>query len=75
MTIQEYLEIVIKKEASDLHLVVGSPPIIRVDGQLMPIAPALLTAEDTESLIMELVTYTVILVLLFKNKYFIDNLT
>lgn len=56
MSIQEYLEIVIKKEASDLHLVVGSPPLIRVDGQLMPIAPATLNAEDTESLIMELVT-------------------
>lgn len=54
MSIQELLEIVIKKEASDLHLIVGSPPVIRVDGQLMPVALSLLTPEDTESLIFEL---------------------
>ncbi len=54
MSIQEFLEIVIKKEASDLHLIVGSPPMIRVDGQLMPVASSLLTPEDTETLIFEL---------------------
>lgn len=48
------MEIVIKKEASDLHLIVGSPPVIRVDGQLMPVSSGLLTPEDTESLIFEL---------------------
>jgi len=54
MSIQELLEIVIKKEASDLHLIVGSPPVIRIDGQLMPVASSFLTPEDTESLIFEL---------------------
>src|SRR3989344_4279788 len=54
MSIQELLEIVIKKEASDLHLIVGSAPVIRADGQLMPVASSLLTPEDTESLIFEL---------------------
>src|SRR3989344_4306661 len=54
MSIQEYLEIVVKKEASDLHLIVGSPPIIRVDGQLMPISPNILSFADTESLVFEL---------------------
>lgn len=34
MTIQELLEITIKNKASDLHLLVGSPPAIRVDGVL-----------------------------------------
>jgi twitching motility protein PilT len=56
MSIQDYLEIVVKKEASDLHLVVGSSPVIRIDGQLLPIASAILTSDDTESLIFELLS-------------------
>lgn len=56
MSIQEYLEIVVKKEASDLHLVVGSPAMIRVDGQLLPVSPALLTSQGTESLVFELLS-------------------
>lgn len=56
MSIQEYLEIVVKKEASDLHLVVGSPAMIRIDGQLIPVSPALLTSQETESLVFELLS-------------------
>jgi len=56
MSIQEYLEIVVKKEASDLHLVAGSPPMVRVDGQLLPVASAVLSPEDTESLVFELLS-------------------
>lgn len=56
MSIQEYLEIVVKKEASDLHIVAGSPVMIRIDGALLPISPALLSPEETESLIFELVS-------------------
>ena len=36
MTIQNLLEITFKQNASDLHLVAGFPPIIRVDGKLKP---------------------------------------
>lgn len=50
------MEIVVKKEASDLHLVVGSPPVIRIDGQLLPIASAVLTSDDTEGLVFELLS-------------------
>lgn len=50
------MEIVVKKEASDLHLVVGSPVVIRIDGQLMPIASAPLVPDDAESLIFELLS-------------------
>ena len=56
MSIQEYLEIVVKKEASDLHIVAGSPPVIRIDGVLIPVASGLLTPQDTESLVFELVS-------------------
>jgi len=56
MSIQEYLELIIKKEASDLHLVAGSPPVIRIDGTLMPVSTGVLTPDDTESLVYELLS-------------------
>jgi len=56
MSIQDYLETIVKKEASDLHLVVGSPSMMRIDGQLIPFSPAPLTPEDTESLVHELLS-------------------
>lgn len=37
MTIEELLEITIARRASDLHLLVGSKPILRIDGQLIPL--------------------------------------
>ena len=36
MEINELLKLLVKKQASDLHLKVGSKPIFRVDGLLMP---------------------------------------
>ena len=56
MGIQEFLEIVVKKEASDLHLVVGMPAMVRIDGQLLPVSAAPLTSEETESLVFELLS-------------------
>ncbi len=50
--IEILLEEVVKKKASDLHLQVGLPPIIRIDGTLMPIAGAdILSDEAVETLI------------------------
>lgn len=50
--IEILLEEVIKKKASDLHLQVGLPPMLRVDGALTPVATAsVLTEEAVESLI------------------------
>jgi twitching motility protein PilT len=50
--IEVLLEEVIKKKASDLHLQVGIPPMIRVDGSLLPVAGAdPLTEEAVELLI------------------------
>lgn len=46
------LEEVIKKKASDLHLQVGLPPMLRVDGALVPVSGAEpLTEETVETLI------------------------
>lgn len=50
--IEILLEEVIKKKASDLHLQVGLPPMLRVDGSLTPVSGAdLLTEETVETLI------------------------
>ena len=38
MTIQQLLHYTIENKASDLHLVVGSPPMIRLDGDLIAVA-------------------------------------
>lgn len=35
MTIKELFSAAVKKEASDLHLVVGLPPVLRIDGELV----------------------------------------
>jgi twitching motility protein PilT len=49
--IEPMLEEVIRKDASDLHLQVGLPPTLRIDGSLKPIADAApLTAEDLEQI-------------------------
>src|SRR3989344_159005 len=50
--IEILLEEVIKKKASDLHLQVGLPPMIRVDGNLLPVhSAAVLTEQSIEALI------------------------
>jgi len=50
--IEVLLEEVVKKKASDLHLQVGKPPILRVDGALKPISGAeVLDEEALENLI------------------------
>ena len=36
--IKELLQLVIERSASDLHLIVGYPPMLRIDGELVPIA-------------------------------------
>jgi len=53
LTIQEMLAQVIQQDASDLHLVVGTPPVLRVHGRLFGLEgqPAL-SKQDTESLLM-----------------------
>jgi twitching motility protein PilT len=50
--IEILLEEVIKRKGSDLHLQVGLPPMLRVDGALMPVTGAdVLTEETVETLV------------------------
>jgi len=49
--IDTLLRIVVDKKASDLHLAVGSPPMVRVDGDLLRLKWRTLTEEDYETLV------------------------
>jgi len=50
--IEVLLEEVVKKKASDLHIQVGLPPMLRVDGTLIPVQGAdILSDEGVETLI------------------------
>jgi len=50
VSLRELLEIMAKKGASDLHLTVGAPPTIRVDGKLVKMDFDRLTPEVTKKL-------------------------
>jgi twitching motility protein PilT len=54
--IRELLGIARAKKASDLHLVVNNPPVLRIDGKLFPLGEyPELTGEDTQA-IFQLIT-------------------
>ncbi|MDX9739199.1 MAG: PilT/PilU family type 4a pilus ATPase [Candidatus Dojkabacteria bacterium] len=54
--IDELLKYAIEKGASDLHISVGYPPIIRVDGQLENVNESIVTPQDAEELILPILT-------------------
>lgn len=57
MTIQQLMEITVARKASDLHLLVGHPPNIRIFGDLIPIpGEVALTPQDMDTLLMPLLS-------------------
>src|SRR3989344_2332395 len=57
MNIQQLLELTVQRNASDLHISVGFPPILRIHGDLIPVpgeVPS--TQEQVESLIFPLLS-------------------
>jgi len=48
--IDKLLQTVVNRNASDLHIAVGQPPVIRVDGRLVRLETKVLEPEDTMSL-------------------------
>jgi twitching motility protein PilT len=50
VSLRDLLETMIKRGASDLHLTVGTPPQLRIDGKLTPMPFDPLNAEDTKKL-------------------------
>ncbi len=51
MHLKEVLELVVSKKASDLHITADAPPMIRIDGELVPTDFPVLKVDDTKRLI------------------------
>lgn len=56
MDITELLTFTRKNKASDLHLASGSPPILRVNGDILPLKMSPLSADDVKQLIYSVMT-------------------
>ena len=54
MTIDDLLKIAVLKRASDLHLTVGLPPQLRVDGVLVPVSQSPLSEEESRDLAFQM---------------------
>jgi len=50
LLIDKLLHTVVQRKASDLHIAVGQPPVIRVDGHLIRLETKVLEPEDTTAL-------------------------
>lgn len=61
MDLIELLNLGIEKNASDIHITVGMPPILRINGELLPLDKPPLMPEDTKTLVGEVLTDKMIL--------------
>ena len=50
LLIDKMLQTVVTQKASDLHLTVGSPPVLRLHGHMRPLATKVLEPADTSAL-------------------------
>jgi twitching motility protein PilT len=56
MTIQQLLDLTITKKASDLHIVVNFPPMMRIHGELLPVpGESTINPPEIESIISSLI--------------------
>lgn len=56
MTIHDLMKQTVQMKASDLHVTVGIPPTVRVNGQLKKISDQILKSTDTEAFVKEITT-------------------
>lgn len=54
--VDDLLRLTVEQGASDLHLSVGLPPMIRIDGRLVPTEYEVLTQGDTQRLVYDILT-------------------
>lgn len=54
--IDEVLRMAIERKASDIHLSVGLPPMVRLDGEVVPLPFVPMTPQDTRRMIYETLT-------------------
>ncbi len=52
----ELLKVVVENGASDLHLTAGAPPMLRIDGKLVPVRHPPLTPSETKDLCYSILT-------------------
>jgi len=52
--LNDLMQLVVDENASDLHLAVGSPPVLRINGNMVPIEGEILEPADTERLMREI---------------------
>lgn len=55
-TLYDLLKLMLEKDASDLHISTGTPPRIRINGQLAPINDQSLSAAETKALCYSILT-------------------
>ncbi len=53
-TIDSYLLEMVKRKASDLHLVAGRPPLLRLHGELEPLTPSPFPADKLRAMLEEI---------------------
>jgi len=58
MDIGELLAFALQNKASDLHLVAGNPPILRIDGELRRVNAAAFSPEEARALVLSTMTET-----------------
>lgn len=56
MNILELMVSAVEQRASDLHITVGSPPIMRIDGHLIRVSDVMFTPADTETHVRDLLS-------------------
>jgi len=56
INLHQLLRAVVEKGASDLHVTTGTPPQLRIDGELLPLKTAPLTPVDTKNLCYSVLT-------------------
>ncbi|HTQ11605.1 MAG TPA: type IV pilus twitching motility protein PilT [Fimbriimonadaceae bacterium] len=54
--IDDILRLAIERKASDIHLTVGLPPMMRLDGELTPLPFTVLVPQDTRRLVYDTLT-------------------
>src|SRR5580704_10025896 len=54
--LQQLLRAMVEKGASDMHITAGSPPVLRIDGSVVPLKLPPLSKSDTKALCYEMLT-------------------
>jgi len=54
--IDEILRMAVERKASDIHLTTGLPPMVRVDGEVMPLPYTIMEPMDTRRLVYDVLT-------------------